>query len=178
MADKIIQFLDDSGDLVPVKAVDNGDGTYKVQVDAAVTMSGLSVGAVDQGDAGSQAWLVTGPLTDTQLRASDVKVSLDSELVTISGVASLLPGTYLGQQVLSFVSAANQNATIPTGTKGIWITAEGGKVYAAINTTAAPTSAGVYISDGNTRFTGSYNGISSLGVYAASGIYAHLIYES
>jgi|WetSurMetagenome_2_1015567.scaffolds.fasta_scaffold07664_6 hypothetical protein len=122
--------------------------------------------------------IVTGGLTDTQLRASDVKVSLDNELVTVSGVTSLLPGTYLGQQVLSFVSATNQNATLPSNTKAIWITAEGGKVYAAINTTAAPTSAGVYVSDGNARFTGSYNGITSLGVYAASGVYAHLIYES
>ena len=32
MADKIIQFYDDSGDLVPVKAVDNGDGTYSMLV--------------------------------------------------------------------------------------------------------------------------------------------------
>jgi len=121
---------------------------------------------------------VSGPLTDTQLRASDVKVSLDNEIVTISGVASLLPGTYLGQQVLSFLSAANQNATIPNGTKTIWIMAEGGKVYGAVNTTASPTAAGIYVPDGNVRIAGPYGGITSLGVYAASGVYAHLVYES
>ena len=56
--------------------------------------------------------------------------------------------------------------------------AEGGKVYAAINTTAAPTTAGIYVADGNVRIAGPYNGITSLGVYAASGIYAHIVYES
>lgn len=118
--------------------------------------------------------LVTGPLTDTELRASDVKITLDSEMVTVSGLA----GNYLGQQVLTFVSAANQNATLPIGTKGIWITSENNPAYLAVNTTAAPTTAGIYAPKDVTKFIGPYNGITSLGVYAASGVYVHLIYES
>lgn len=87
--------------------------------------------------------------------------------------------TYLGQQVIvGSGSGVNKNATLPDGTKTIWITAEGGKVYAAVNTTASPTTAGIYVPDGNVRIAGPFTGITSLGVYAASGVYAHLMYES
>lgn len=75
MADKIIQFQDDSGDLVPVKAVDNGDGTYSLSVDAELEVGSLTIGKVDQGNAGVQAWLITGPLTNTELRASNIGVT-------------------------------------------------------------------------------------------------------
>ena len=51
-----------------------------------------TIGKVDQGNAGVSAWLVTGPLTDTELRASAVPVSgplTDSQLraspVSVSG---------------------------------------------------------------------------------------------
>jgi hypothetical protein len=62
MADKIIKFYDDSGDIVPVKAIDNGDGTYSVSVDAELETSSLTIGEVDQGTGGSSAWLITESL--------------------------------------------------------------------------------------------------------------------
>jgi hypothetical protein len=62
MTNKIIQFHDDSGDLVPVKAVDNGDGTYSLSVDAALEASSLTIGEVDQGTGGASAWLTAESL--------------------------------------------------------------------------------------------------------------------
>ena len=39
------------------------------------TQSGGAGGTVDQGTGGSSPWLVTGPLTNTQLRAAPVVIS-------------------------------------------------------------------------------------------------------
>lgn len=55
--------IDDQGRLVLAGTIDVGD---------------ISVGAVDQGDAGIDPWLVTGPLTDTELRATPVDVAIVS----------------------------------------------------------------------------------------------------
>lgn len=59
MANKIVQFKDDSGDLVPVLAVDNGDGTFSLSVDAALEVGSLTIGKVDQGAAGVADWKMT-----------------------------------------------------------------------------------------------------------------------
>ena len=157
-----INFYDDAGDAIPVLVVDNGDGTYSISVDASLEVGNVTIGEVDQGGAGSEDW----------------KVTLDNELVTISGVASILPGTYLGQQVIAG-NDGNQNATLPIGTKAIWIMAEGGAVGATVNgTSASLAAAGYHVPENNIRLVGPFNNITSIGVFAATGDNAHLVYES
>lgn len=85
-------------------------------------------------------------------------------------------GVYNGQQVVSG-NAASQTITPPAGTKTIWITARGGPVYAAINTDAAAASSGYYIPEDKVMIIGPYNNINTLGVWAAAGDFAHLVFE-
>lgn len=60
--------------------------------DANIVISGLTVGAVDQGAAGVEAWPVTGPLTDTELRATPIQIG---GAVTVSGLSGGLTDTEL-----------------------------------------------------------------------------------
>jgi hypothetical protein len=150
MGNKTLTRFDAENKKIPLLVVDNGDGTYSFAVSTSVTTNGL---------------------TDAQLRASDVKISLDGETVSFS------PGSYRGEQVIAG-NGANQNSTLPSGTKFIWISAEGGKAYVSVNAAAAPTTSGLYIPDGQIRSIGPYASIISLGVYAAVGVSVHLIYES
>lgn len=84
--------------------------------------------------------------------------------------------TYLGEQVLSG-NGASQNATLPTGTKTIWITARGGVAYGSVNAAAAAASSGTYVPEDAVRIIGPFSNITSLGVFAASGVTIHLLYE-
>jgi hypothetical protein len=71
-----LHALDPSGNLVPLRV--NADGKLYVDLGA------LAIGDVEiKNDAGNPV-PVSGPLTDTQLRASDVKVTLDGESVAIT----------------------------------------------------------------------------------------------
>lgn len=88
------------------------------------------------------------------------------------------PGTYLGQQVIAG-NDANQNATIPSGTTTIWVMAEGGPVGCTVNgTSASIAAAGYHVPEDQIRLIGPFSNITSLGVFAAGGDNAHLIYES
>jgi hypothetical protein len=70
-----LHALDPSGNLVPLQA----DAAGKLYVD----VGALAIGDVEiKNDAGNPV-PVTGGLTDTQLRAADVKVTLDSEAVVL-----------------------------------------------------------------------------------------------
>ena len=84
--------------------------------------------------------------------------------------------TYLGQQVISG-NDGSQNATLPTGTKTIWAGARGGAAYVAINGAATAASAGTYVPEDAVRIIGPFSNITSLGVFAATGVSVHLLYE-
>jgi hypothetical protein len=85
--------------------------------------------------------------------------------------------SYLGQQVI-VGNGANQNATLPSGTKTIWIMSEGGKAHCSVNAVASPTTSGFYCPDGQIRVVGPYDNITTLGVFAPVGTSVHLTYES
>lgn len=85
-------------------------------------------------------------------------------------------GTYLGDQVIAG-NDANQNATLPVGTKTVWVMAEGGPVYCEVNGVAAIATAGVHVPENGVRLVGPFSNITSFGVYAATGDTARLIYE-
>lgn len=138
------------------------------------------IGAVIEGVAGGTAVNVsgtvtatTGGLTDAELRASDVAITLDSEVVTSDEQAN----TYKGEQVIAG-NDASQNATLPSGTTTIWIMPETAACYVSVNAAAAAASSGVYVPADNVRVIGPFTGITSLGVWAATGTSVHLIYEA
>ena len=144
------------------------------------------IGAVIEGVAGGTAVTVSGTvtaeggLTDAELRASDVAVTLDSEEVevTLNGeTVPLSPGTYKGQQVISG-NDASQNATLPSDTTTIWIMPRSGLCYVSVNAAAAAASSGVYVPQDGVRIIGPFSGITSLGVWAATGTSVHLLYEA
>lgn len=83
---------------------------------------------------------------------------------------------YLGEQTLAG-NGANQAATIPLGTTTIWISSEGGAVYATINGLAT-ISGGIYVADGTRVLVGPYSNLTGLGVFATSPAKAHIIYEA
>ena len=115
MANKVIQFLDDSGDLVPVLAVDNGDDTYSLSVDAALEVGALTIGKVDQGDAGAQDW----------------KVTLDSETVVTKGLEFSTSTVISGQITVTTAGTAVQGTAIALS-NGVYIKAllnNSGAVY-------------------------------------------------
>lgn len=93
----------------------------------------------------------------------------------MSRASAISPAIYLGEQTISG-NDASQNATIPAGTQTIWVTAEGGVVRATVNG-AGSANSGTYAPDGTPRLIGPFGNITSLGVFAATGVSAHLIFE-
>jgi hypothetical protein len=69
----------DTGNFVDISDGGGGGGSGGL-TDAELRASDVKV-SLD-----GESVTVTGPITDTQLRASDVKISLDNEVVTVSGV--------------------------------------------------------------------------------------------
>ena len=127
MANKVIQFLDDSGDLVPVLAVDNGDDTYSLSVDAALEVGSLTIGKVDQGDAGAQDW----------------KVTLDNETLVVKELTFSTATVASGQITVTTAGTAVQGTSV-TLTNGVYIKAlagNTGKVYVGNDGAADVTSA-------------------------------------
>lgn len=106
MANKIVRFFDDSGDLVPVLAVDNGDGTFSISVDTEISVSGVSIGEVDQGSAGTEDW----------------KVTLDGETVTVVSPPFSTATQITGQITVSTAGTAVQGPNIPL-TNGVFVEA-------------------------------------------------------
>lgn len=128
----------------------------------------LNKGAGTADETVAQTWVDLGDGT----YAPKSVATLDGESV------ALAPGTYLGQQVIAG-NDGNQNATIPAGTKTIWVMAEGGPVGCTVNgTSASIAAAGYHVPENNVRLIGPFSNITSLGVFAATGDNAHLIYES
>lgn len=100
-----------------------------------------------------------------------------AELIAGETIA-LVPGTYLGQQIIAG-NDGSQNATIPDGTKTIWVQAEGGPVGCTVNgASASVAAAGYFCPENQVRLIGPFSNIASLGVFAATGDNAHLIYEA
>lgn len=103
-------------------------------------------------------------MTDTITTVNKQSSSLDTSAV------------YLGEQMI-IGNGASQAATLPTGTSTVWITAEGGAVYATINA-AGSASAGIYVPDGQKALVGPYSNLTSLGIFATAPAKAHMIYEA
>lgn len=89
--------------------------------------------------------------------------------------ATVGSNAYLGQQVIAG-NDASQNATLPAGTCTITIHARGGPAYVSVNAAGAAASSGIYVPEDAVRFI-SFNNITSLGVWAATGDNVHLLYE-
>lgn len=83
---------------------------------------------------------------------------------------------YINEQTITG-NGASQPATLPSGTSVVWITAEGGAVYATINGSGSANS-GHYIPDGQKMIIGPYSNLTSLGIFATSPAKAHLVYET
>ena len=83
---------------------------------------------------------------------------------------------YLGEQVIAG-NGASQNATLPAGTKTVWVSPEGGVAYASVGAAGAAASSGFYVPQNATRLVGPFSKIASLGVFAAVGVTVHLVYE-
>lgn len=85
-------------------------------------------------------------------------------------------GSYNGQQVVSG-NSASQTVTPPAGTQTIWVTARAGPVYVSINQNASAASSGYYIPEDKVMIIGPFNNITTLGIWTATGDFAHLIFE-
>lgn len=108
MADGVVthvNFPDQA--IVPQKAVDLGDDTFAMAVSV-------------QGSAA-----VTGALTDTELRAADVPVTLDGEAVTLGGVDVPTGAPVVGQVVIAVTgtAVALSAASVPLPGGSVFLTA-------------------------------------------------------
>jgi hypothetical protein len=111
-----LHALDPSGNLIPLQA----DAAGKLYVD----VGALAIGDVEiKNDAGNPV-PVTGGLTDTQLRASDVKVTLDSETVALAGGTNSI-GAVASNSVLSSATITRPADTTPYAAKDVISTAVG-----------------------------------------------------
>ena len=106
----------------------------------------------------------------TDERGEDI-VPVSSDGFKVSSVA-----TFLGDQVVTG-NDASQTITPPDGTKTIWITARGGPNYASVNENAAAASSGYYVPEDKTMIIGPFSNINTLGVWVATGDFAHLVFE-
>lgn len=89
MADGVVTHVDYPTQVdVPQKAVDLGDDTFAL----AVAVQGSAA--------------VTGALTDAELRAADVPVTLDGEAVEIDGIAVPTGAPVVGQAVIAVTGTA------------------------------------------------------------------------
>lgn len=117
-------------------------------------------------------------LIPLQLRAVVITDDRAESVVQVSddGFKVDTVASYNGQQVVSG-NAASQTVTPPAGTKTVWITARGGPVYASVNQDAAAASSGYYVPEDKVMIIGPFDNIVTLGVWAAAGDFAHLVFE-
>lgn len=161
--------------------------------DGAVTISGpITIGTVNQGLGGASAWLVTGPLTDTQLRASAVPVSLaalptGTNVIGKVGIDQTTPGTTNAVETIpdSSSTGACSNATSTAYEASRVIKNAPGRLYGLTgynsktsaqfiqlhNATSVPSDTAIpvitFIVQANSPFSLDYN---SLGRYFSTGI--------
>jgi len=101
--------------------------------------------------------------------------------VYASEVAYIATSEYLGGQYIA-LAGASVAATIPTGTKMVLISAEGGAAYYAVNATgetpAASDESPGYVPADNIRFVYPVSNLSTIHVFGAAGAKARLEYYS
>jgi len=83
---------------------------------------------------------------------------------------------YLGGEVVLGNDGTQNAPGIPEGTTTIWIFARGGPVYATPNGDADPLTSPVYVPEDKVAILLLFDNIHSLGIYADSSSYAHLMY--
>lgn len=102
--------------ITAIGAIPGGGGTQYTEGDTDATITGTA--ALVEGAANALA-VMTQPLTDTQLRASDVKITLDGESVPVTNagittIAGAVSGTEMQVDVLTMPTTAVTNAGITT----------------------------------------------------------------
>lgn len=88
--------------------------------------------------------------------------------------ANVESNSYLGEETITATGGSDE-ATVPSGTKAIWMFPEGGLGRGTVNGDASVNS-GVYAPDGGARFIGHFDNISSFAVLADADVKIHLIY--
>lgn len=83
---------------------------------------------------------------------------------------------YLGGEVVLGNDGSQNAPGIPEGTTTVWIFARGGPVYATPNGSADPLTSPVYVPEDTCRILPWFDNIDSLGIYADTSTYAHLMY--
>jgi len=73
-------------------------------------------------------------------------------------------------------AGSSTEATIPDGTTLVFISAEGGAVYYEVNGTDADADSPGYVPEDNQRVIFSCSNLSTLFVYAAASVKAHIEY--
>lgn len=85
---------------------------------------------------------------------------------------------YLGGEVIEGTGASVNAPGLPAGTTTVTVTARDGDVFVSINGDAAANSSPIYAADGESITFGPFDNISSLGVFAAGSVFAHLLYAA
>lgn len=122
-------LVDGSGVVQPISgsvSVSNFPAVQPVSQSGSWTVSlaseSIEIGTVDQGTGGASPWLVTGPLTDTQLRASAVAISGTVaatqsgtwNITNISGTVSLPTGAATAAKQPALGTAGTASADVIT----------------------------------------------------------------
>jgi len=96
-------------------------------------------------------------------------------------VAYIATSQYLGGEYIA-LAGDSVAATIPTGTKMVLISAEGGAVYYAVNATGEPPAASNespgYVPQDAVRFVYPVSNLNTIHVFGAAGAKARLEYYS
>lgn len=150
-----LHALDPSGNLIPLRVDANG----KLQID----IGAVSIGDVEiKNDSGNPV-PVSGPVTDAQLRAADVKVTLDGEAVAVTSDKA-------ATSTLSNVAASASNVTIlatnANRKRVVIVNDSTATLYLKFGATASATSytyilygGDTYESPSNPIYTGQIDGI-------------------
>jgi hypothetical protein len=94
---------------------------------------------------------------------------------TIGVVDAVYGGlTYLGEQTITG-NSANQNATLPTGTNMVLLSAESGAMRFTINAAATANSGG-YVPENTQVWIIKLANLTSLGIYGVSPAKVHITY--
>ena len=136
-----VAIVDSSGDQI----TSFGGGTQYTEGDTDATITGTAALVEGAGDA---LGVLTQPLTDTQLRASDVKVTLDGETVPVTGTFWQATQPVSGT-VTANAGTGNFNVNLQDGA-GTDITSTAGALDVNI---ASGSSSGIQYTEGDTDST-------------------------
>ena len=139
-----------------------------------VTISDITLDNVEIANDVGNPVPVSGPLTDTQLRAADVKVTLDSEAVVLgagtASIGSTKPAglTAKGYQQITSLSTASA-LTVPANTTMALIQAESQSIRWRDDGSDPTTSVGMVLSAGESMFfTGSLSAFRAIEITASA----------